>query len=313
MTAGALLGTSMVVASATSLPSDVEGWMAPAFEAVYSQHIMWPYRDGEMHLDAPLTRYQAMFAFAKQQQEIKTLTQQVQALQSQVSGGVSAGSSANNAGLQAGASASGANTGSLESLSDAVITVAADTITKTGMLDVQYPNGDESIGSAFFVNDNLHLLTDNHVIAPESAGNSSISPARITFTLGSNTYHVTVVKSDTASDLALLELDHPATGVTPLVLNSSVQIGESILTVGSPLGLYDTVSKGIVSQRITYNGQQYIQLDAGVNKGNSGGPVVAMNGQVIGIVDFKWDEGTTGLSDNIAEATPVSTIQQFLK
>src|SRR5437762_10021258 len=138
-----------------------------------------------------------------------------------------------------------------------------------------------AVGSGFIVDPSGYILTNAHVI--EDA-------ARITVKLDSGEEFVAkVVGSDEETDLAILKID--AGRDLPFVkLGNSDQarVGEWVLAIGSPFGLVRTVTAGIVSQtkRETPQGspfQKFIQTDAAINKGNSGGPLVNMNGEVIGI------------------------------
>lgn len=138
-----------------------------------------------------------------------------------------------------------------------------------------------AVGSGFIVDRTGYILTNAHVI--EDA-------ARITVKLDSGEeFPAKVVGSDDETDLAVLKID--AGRDLPFVkLGNSDQarVGEWVLAIGSPFGLVRTVTAGIVSQtkRETPQGspfQKFIQTDAAINKGNSGGPLVNMNGDVIGI------------------------------
>jgi serine protease Do len=138
-----------------------------------------------------------------------------------------------------------------------------------------------AVGSGFIVDKSGYILTNLHVV--EDA-------ARITVKLDNGEeYQAKVVGTDEETDLAVLKID--ANKDLPFVkLGNSDQarVGEWVLAIGSPFGLTRTVTAGIVSQtnRETPQGtafQKFIQTDAAINKGNSGGPLVNMNGEVIGI------------------------------
>lgn len=138
-----------------------------------------------------------------------------------------------------------------------------------------------AVGSGFIVDKSGYILTNLHVV--EEA-------ARITVKLDSGEeYQAKVVGSDEETDLAVLKIE--AGKDLPFVkLGNSDQarVGEWVLAIGSPFGLTRTVTAGIVSQikRETPQGsafQKFIQTDAAINKGNSGGPLVNMKGEVIGV------------------------------
>jgi serine protease Do len=138
-----------------------------------------------------------------------------------------------------------------------------------------------AVGSGFIVDKSGYILTNQHVVD---------DAARITVKLDSGEeFQAKVVGTDEETDLAVLKIE--AGRDLPFVkLGNSDQarVGEWVLAMGSPFGLTRTVTAGIVSQtnRETPQGsafQKFIQTDAAINKGNSGGPLVNMNGEVIGI------------------------------
>jgi serine protease Do len=138
-----------------------------------------------------------------------------------------------------------------------------------------------AVGSGFIVDKTGYILTNQHVID---------DAARITVKLDSGEeYQAKVVGIDEETDLAVLKID--ASRDLPFVKlgdSDKARVGEWVLAIGSPFGLTRTVTAGIVSQtkRETPQGspfQRFIQTDAAINKGNSGGPLVNMNGEVIGI------------------------------
>jgi serine protease Do len=138
-----------------------------------------------------------------------------------------------------------------------------------------------AIGSGFIVDKTGYIVTNAHVIEDAS---------RITVRLDSGQeYQAKIVGSDEETDLAVLKVD--AGKDLPYVnLGNSDQtrVGEWVLAIGSPFGLTRTVTAGIISQtkRETPQSsafQRFIQTDAAINKGNSGGPLVNMNGDVIGV------------------------------
>ena len=139
-------------------------------------------------------------------------------------------------------------------------------------------------GSGFVYDSDGHVITNYHVVH----GASSVS---ITFSDGSK-YKATVVGSDPSSDLAVLKVDAPSSKLHPLSLgdSSALSVGDGVVAIGSPFGLEETVTSGIVSAldrsissetRFTIPG--VIQTDAAINHGNSGGPLFNLAGQVIGV------------------------------
>ncbi len=138
-------------------------------------------------------------------------------------------------------------------------------------------------GSGFFVSPEGHVLTNSHVIQNESV------VIRLSDGKG---VPAAVLKNDEQKDLALLQTtagaNYPA---LPLGDSSKAAEGESVITIGSPMGLEGTVTRGIISAiRKAANGVTYVQIDAAVNQGNSGGPLLNTAGQVIGINTSKHSQ-----------------------
>ncbi len=155
---------------------------------------------------------------------------------------------------------------------------------------VQYGRGtiDRVIGSAFFVDLSGLLITNYHVIASE------VDPkyegySRMYIRMGDSSsarIPAKVVGYDAAMDLALIKAEYTPEYVFSVVDRVIPRIGETVLAIGSPGGLEKTVTSGIVSalgRRLLQVGD-VIQIDAAVNHGNSGGPVVDMDGRLVGIV-----------------------------
>lgn len=144
----------------------------------------------------------------------------------------------------------------------------------------------EAEGSGVVLTANGDVLTNNHVVA----GSRELS---VTLQDGSE-HPATVVGTSPSYDIAVIRMQG-ASGLTPSTLgdSSSLQVGQPVVAIGSPRGLTGTVTTGIVSaldrtvtvqgedgQAVVYNG---LQTDAPINQGNSGGPLVNLDGQVVGI------------------------------
>jgi serine protease Do len=143
-----------------------------------------------------------------------------------------------------------------------------------------------SLGSGFIISADGYVVTNNHVITP--ARDNAVVES-ITVTLHDRTeYEAQVVGRDPASDLAVLKI-RPR-GTLPFVRfgdSQRVRVGDWVIAIGNPFTLGGTVTAGIVSalHRNIRSGQydRYIQTDASINTGNSGGPMFDLNGNVIGI------------------------------
>jgi putative serine protease PepD len=163
-------------------------------------------------------------------------------------------------------------------------------------------------GSGFVVDEDGHVITNYHVVQ----GATSL---HVTFADGS-TYDATLVGSDPSTDLAVLKVDAPADKLHPLLLGDSdaVAVGDGVVAIGSPYGLEETVTSGIVSalDRTIESTNGYsipgtIQTDAAINHGNSGGPLFNLRGQVIGV--NSQIESETGGNTGVGFAIPSNTVR----
>ena len=147
----------------------------------------------------------------------------------------------------------------------------------------------DGFGSGFFVSSDT-VITNAHVIA----GNDVVTLRR-----GggySRTAHVESVSHDI--DLAVLKLDVADFDqiVLPLAGPNDVTVGADVVAIGSPLGLANTVTRGIVSGQRTLNNIKLVQTDAAINPGNSGGPLLNRRGRVIGVNTMKLGRGAEGMA-----------------
>jgi putative serine protease PepD len=157
-------------------------------------------------------------------------------------------------------------------------------------------------GSGFAIDTAGHILTNAHVIA----GGGDVSVVLST----GRRLQATVVGSDQGNDLAVLRVE-PASSPRPLTLgrSSTVEVGDPVLAVGSPLGLSGTVTAGIVSalnREVRIGGERAtaLQTDAPINPGNSGGPLVNARGEAIGVNTLNASLGSGG-SIGIGFAIPI--------
>lgn len=137
-----------------------------------------------------------------------------------------------------------------------------------------------SLGSGFILDTDGYIVTNNHVIEKADEITVKLSDGR--------EFDATVVGGDPNTDLALIKIKAPA-DLKPLKLGDSdeVEVGRWVVAIGSPFGLEQTVTAGIVSAKGRVIGagpyDDFIQTDASINPGNSGGPLLNMQGEVIGI------------------------------
>ena len=171
------------------------------------------------------------------------------------------------------------------------------------------PSGDQTVsGSGVFISPQGYLLTNNHVID----GTTDVS-----IVLADGTQQkVTVVGTDLYSDIAVLRTDGPVPAVATLGNSDVLKPGESVIAIGSPLGDFkNTVTVGVVSAtgRSIDTGNGYtieglIQTDAAINQGNSGGPLVNLAGEVIGINTLiVRNSGSGTVAEGLGFAIPINT------
>jgi serine protease Do len=148
------------------------------------------------------------------------------------------------------------------------------------MLRRQPPRPTHGVGSGFIIDSKGYILTNQHVI--EGASRITIG------LLNGDRFRARVVGVDRDTDLAVLKID--ADHDLPVMKfgdSNAAQVGDWVLAIGSPFGLDQTVTAGIISKkdRDTTNSsfQRFLQTDAAINRGNSGGPLVNMHGEAVGV------------------------------
>ncbi|PYM73417.1 MAG: trypsin [Candidatus Rokuibacteriota bacterium] len=137
--------------------------------------------------------------------------------------------------------------------------------------------------------------------------------------LGGETVKARVVASEPAADLSLLQLERVPTGAksSPLANSDPVQVGDPVIIVGAPYGLSYSLSDGLISARWKPNTvyktmplAEFFQTTATINTGNSGGPMFAMNGEVIGIVSHNISK--SGGSEGLGFVVTINTAKKLL-
>jgi Do/DeqQ family serine protease len=172
-------------------------------------------------------------------------------------------------------------------------------------------------GSGVIISEDGYIITNNHVVSDGGTGVAD----EITVTLSNKrTYKARVIGKDASSDLAVLKID--GTGFPFLLYGNSdnVKLGQWVLAIGYPLTLETTVTAGIVSAKgrnIGINGRQsqtpiesFIQTDAAVNQGNSGGALIGTDGQLIGINSAIY--APTGTYAGYSFAIPVNLVKKIV-
>lgn len=147
----------------------------------------------------------------------------------------------------------------------------------------------QSLGSGFIISDDGYVVTNNHVISGgEGPGNSAVVTSIKVILPDRKEYVARVVGRDPASDLAVLKIEAKGLPFVRFGDSTRARVGDWVVAIGNPFGLGGTVTAGIVSALHRNTGQggaydRYIQTDASINRGNSGGPMFDLNGNVIGI------------------------------
>jgi S1-C subfamily serine protease len=175
------------------------------------------------------------------------------------------------------------------------------------------PQNARSLGTGWVVDTAGHIVTNYHVV-------QDANEVEVNFS-GNDRVPARVVGSDPSTDIAVLEIDTQARALTPLTLGDSdaVQVGDAVVAIGNPFGLERTVTAGIVSalQRDIQapNGftiDKVIQTDAPINRGNSGGPLLNAEGEVIGVNTQIATGGTSEGNVGIGFAVPINTVKEVV-
>ena len=171
-------------------------------------------------------------------------------------------------------------------------------------------NASGGLGSGIVISKEGLIMTAAHVV--ESANEVSVK------LLNGASYQADVVSSSSAADVALIKLRTKPANLKPVTVgnSSSSKIGEQILIIGAPLGLEHSLSVGHISRKmnknVISNGEMagFIQTDASINHGNSGGPMFNMKGELIGIVSFILSN--SGGFEGLGFAVDIDTAKKVL-
>ena len=168
-----------------------------------------------------------------------------------------------------------------------------------------------ALGSGFIIEEKGIVVTNNHVIQ----GAEDIL-VRVN---GDKEYKAKVIGTDPLSDIAVLEIESKDKFIPIKFGNSDkARIGDWVIAIGNPFGLGGTVTSGIISARNRSIGlsryEDYIQTDASINQGNSGGPLFDMNGDVIGInTAILGQSGSIGIGFSIPSNSAKKVVDQLIK
>nr|WP_102225001.1 DegQ family serine endoprotease [Acidimangrovimonas sediminis] len=173
------------------------------------------------------------------------------------------------------------------------------------------PRRSQALGSGFVISEDGYIVTNNHVI-------EGADDIRVEFKDGDH-YDAKLVGTDPKTDIALLKID--AGKPLPFVSfanSDNSRVGDWVLAVGNPLGQGFSVSAGIISARdraLTGTYDDYFQTDAAINRGNSGGPLFNMDGQVIGVntAILSPNGGSIGIGFSMASNVVSKVVDQLRK
>ena len=166
-------------------------------------------------------------------------------------------------------------------------------------------------GSGVLITPDGKIMTASHVV-------HLLDEITVEF-LGGETLTARVIASEPAADLSLIQIDRvpPGAKVSPLADSARVQVGDPVIVVGAPYGLAHSLSAGYISARWAPNTvyktmplAEFFQTTATINTGNSGGPMFAMSGEVVGIVSHNISKG--GGSEGLGFVVTINTAKQLL-
>ena len=206
---------------------------------------------------------------------------------------------------------------------DALVALYQQTIPGVVTIQVNLSQG-SALGSGFVYDTQGHIVTNDHVV--EGAQNNKVE---VDFNSGDKVYG-TVVGTDPDSDLAIVKVDVPASELHPIPVGDSgaLKIGQTVIAIGNPFGESGTMTVGIVSGLSrtvsslhavpgstgqTFTAGDFIQTDAAINAGNSGGPLLNLNGQVVGIVESDATNSFTPTGGPVSSGVGFAVSSNILK
>ncbi|OHD63046.1 MAG: hypothetical protein A2176_09250 [Spirochaetes bacterium RBG_13_51_14] len=174
---------------------------------------------------------------------------------------------------------------------------------RPNMPDTQKKKG---LGTGFIISSDGYICTNHHVVANMDA---------VTVRVNNKDYAASLVSSDQFTDIALLKITDSGK-FTPVYFGNSdtVKIGDMAVAIGNPFGLDKTITTGVISATgrhvMNDTGVSHIQTDASINMGNSGGPLINLDGEVIGVNRMIYS--STGGNLGIGFAIPINTVRDTL-
>jgi len=169
-----------------------------------------------------------------------------------------------------------------------------------------------SLGSGIIVDRRGYIVTNAHVVA------NAVNIKVVTFSSERTVYPATIIRKDVENDIAIIKIEPDSPMPTAILGDSDmIKVADKVLTVGAPFGLEQTVTAGIISddsRNLVIDGQTYngmIQTDAAINRGNSGGPLINVSGEVIAINTAIY--APTGVFTGVGFAIPINRVKPIVK
>jgi len=169
-----------------------------------------------------------------------------------------------------------------------------------------------SLGSGVIVDRRGYIVTNAHVVA------NAVNIKVVTFGFERTVYPAVIIRKDLENDIAILKIEPDSPMPTAILGDSDmIKVADRVLTVGAPFGLEQTVTAGIISddsRNLVIDGATYedmIQTDAAINRGNSGGPLINVSGEVIGINTAIY--APTGVFTGVGFVIPINRVKPIVK
>jgi len=168
---------------------------------------------------------------------------------------------------------------------------------------------EHSLGSGVIVSREGHIITNHHVVAGMDTIEVQLTDGRLE--------PAQLIGTDEQTDIAVLKIN--ADKIEPLALGDSdrVKVGQLVFAIGNPFGLQETVTQGIISAKgrraVADSGVEFLQTDAAVNQGNSGGPLLNLRGEIIGINSAIFSRSNDGAWLGISFAIPSNVARRALE
>lgn len=166
-----------------------------------------------------------------------------------------------------------------------------------------------SLGSGVIVSKEGHIMTNHHVINGMEKIEVQLTDGRV--------IPAKILGSDEQTDIAVLKIDADKIEPLPFGDSDQVRVGQMVFAIGNPFGLQETVTQGIVSAKgrkgVADSSVEFLQTDAAVNQGNSGGPLLNLRGEIVGINSAIYSNSEEGGWLGISFAIPANTAQRTLE